>query len=108
MMPGPPSSTSARVELGGEDLDPAVDDAAAAGAVVGQQVGQSELAGEFERRLDRLAHAGPGLVGAEQLDGDPVRLAADALLERGDLLRSCASDAAATQSSRAARNSVPV
>ncbi len=31
------------------------------------------------------ADAGSGLVGAEQLDGEAMRLASDALLERGDL-----------------------
>ena len=71
---------------GFEDGDPVGDDAGPPAAVVGEQRGEAETAGEVEGRLDRLAHAGLGLVGVEQFDDDAVCLTPDALLERGDLL----------------------
>ena len=82
-----------------------VEDPAAAGGVVGDRVGQPEAADQVEGGLHQLAHAGPRLVDAEQLDGEPVRLAADPLLERRRPPRSrAASVRAATQSSSAAVN----
>ena len=53
--------------------------------VVGDGVGQAQAADQVQGGLHELAHAGAGLVGAEQVDGHPVRLAADLLLERRDL-----------------------
>ncbi len=73
------SSASSRV------LRPLVEDPGPAAPVVGDRVGQPEPADQVEGGLHQLAHAGPRLVGAEQLDGHPVRLAADLLLQRRDL-----------------------
>ena len=81
---------------------PLVEDPAAAAGVVGDGVGQAEAAHQVEGGLDQLAHAGPRLVGAEQLDGEPVGLAADPLLERRDGGEQGSSVRAATHSSRAA------
>ena len=64
--------------------------------------GQAEPADQVEGGLDELAHAGPGLVGAEQVDGHPVGLATDLLLQRGHGGRRVASVRAATHSSSAA------
>ena len=61
-----------------------LDDALTPAAVVGEQVRQSEPAGQIECGLDGLAHPGAGLVGAEQFDGKSMGLSSDALLERGD------------------------
>ena len=68
-----------------EGARPLVEDPAAPAGVVGDGVGQAEPADQVEGGLHQLADAGPGLVGAEQLDGEPVRLAAHPLLERRDL-----------------------
>ena len=68
------------VEGGG----PLVEDPVAAAGVVGDRVGQAEAADQVEGGLHELAHARPRLVGAEQLDGQPVGLAADPLLQRRD------------------------
>ena len=73
-------------EGGVEGARPLVEDPAAAGAVVADGVGQPEAADQVEGGLDELAGAGAGLVDAEQLDGVPVHLAAEPLLERRDRL----------------------
>ena len=84
---------------------PLVEDPVAAAGVVGDRVGQAEAADQVEGGLHELADARPRLVGAEQLDGHPVGLAADLLLERRRRRRAApASVRAATHSSRAAVN----
>ena len=67
-----------------EDGGPAVEDPPAAPGVVGDRGREAEAADQVEGRLHELAHARLLLVGAEQLDGQPVGLAPDALLERRD------------------------
>ena len=54
--------------------------------------GQPQAAGQVQGGLHGLAHARPGLVHAEQLDHDAVHLAADAGLQRHDLLAQRGSD----------------
>ncbi len=49
------------------------------------RLARPEAAGQIERGLHGLAHAGLALVDAEQVDDDAVDLAADAGLERDDL-----------------------
>ena len=56
----------------------------AAPAIVTDRVREPEPADEVEGRLDQLPGSGPGLVHAQQVDGQAVHLPADALLERAD------------------------
>ena len=67
-----------------EDRGPLVEDPATPARVVGDGAGEAEPADQVEGGLHQLAHTGLRLVGAEQLDGEPVRLPPDPLLERGD------------------------
>ena len=65
-------------------VGPLVEDPGAPAGVVADRVGEAEAADQVEGGLDELADPGPRLVGAEQLDGEPVHLAADPLLQRAD------------------------
>ena len=56
--------------------------AGAPGRVVGEQARHPEPAHEVERGLHRLTYPRAGLVRAEQLDGEPVHLAAEPRLHR--------------------------
>ena len=76
------SATEGRLE----GVGPVVEDAVAAGDVVGDEVGQAEAAHEVEGGLHQLAVARQRLVDAERVDGGAVGGATDPGLEVGHRL----------------------